>query len=275
MPARLHREVVAGDAPTRFLLMTHGIFGAGGNWRSIARQVVNKRPEWGAILVDLRGHGRSSDGDPPHDLAACAQDVIALVRDEAATGRDVRALCGHSFGGKVMLACRADWPADAPPLAQTWVLDSTPSRRPTAMTDPDNTVMQVLELLAGLPAQWRRRADFVEAVAKTRDGTTLANWLAMSLVPDGELLRLRLDVAMMRALLADYYARDLWPVVEDPAMPGDVRFVIAGTSDTVTIDDRARAQAAPRSTVDVLDTGHWLHLHAPAAVVELIAAGLP
>lgn len=271
--AALHGELIASGTPARWLAMTHGIYGTGGNWRSIARQVVNRRPEWGAILLDLRGHGKSEDGAPPHDLAACARDVLAAVRAEADAGRAVHAICGHSYGGKVMLATRAAWP-DAT-LAQTWVLDSTPSARPNAFDDHDNSVIQVLDLLERLPTTWRRRADFVQAVSGTPDGGALANWLAMSLVPDGDQLRVRFDVVQLRALLADYFARDLWSAVESPALPGDVRFVVAEKSDTVSADDRARAIAAPRTTVDVVPTGHWLHLEAPAAIVELIASGLP
>jgi len=272
--ARLHREHIVGADATRWVAVTHGIYGSGGNWRSIARNVVERRPDWGAILVDLRGHGRSEDGAPPHDLAACAADLAGAISDEAAAGRRVEAVCGHSFGGKVMLAVRAAWPAAAPPLSQTWVLDSTPSARPDALRDPDNTVIQVLDLLASLPKTWARRADFVRAVSGTADGSVLANWLAMSLQPDGDQLRLRLDVDVMRALLTDYFTRDLWSAVEDLALPGEVRMVVAGKSTTVAPADRARAAAAPRTTVDVIDAGHWLHLEAPAAVVDLIATGL-
>jgi pimeloyl-ACP methyl ester carboxylesterase len=78
----------------------------------------------------------------------------------------------------------------------------------------------------------------------------------------------------MRALLTDYFTRDLWSAVEDPALPGEVRMVVAGKSTTVSPSDRARAAAAPRTTVDVIDAGHWLHLEAPAAVVDLITTGL-
>jgi esterase len=273
VPARLHRELIAGDAPRRWLMVTHGIFGSGGNWRGIARQVVERRREWGAILVDLRGHGRSDDGDPPHDVPACATDILAAIGEEAAAGRRVEAVGGHSFGGKVMLAVRAAWP-DAS-LAHTWILDASPSPRPGALVDPANTVIQVLELLASLPKTWQRRDDFVRAVtAAPPGGTVLAGWLAMSLVRDGDQLRLRLDVDQMRALLADYYARDLWSAVEDPARPGEVHLIAAARSDTVSADDRARAAAAPRTTVSVVDTGHWLHLEAPGEVVGLIAAGL-
>jgi len=38
--ARLHHDFVAGEAPRAWLLMTHGIYGSGANWRSIARQLA-------------------------------------------------------------------------------------------------------------------------------------------------------------------------------------------------------------------------------------------
>jgi pimeloyl-ACP methyl ester carboxylesterase len=89
-------------------------------------------------------------------------------------------------------------------------------------------------------------------------------------------LRLRLDLADVRALLGDYFARDLWPAVEDPAMPGELIAVVGGASRTVPEADRARLAAAPRAALHVVpDAGHWLHIDAPAAVVDLLAAGLP
>ena len=37
---------------------------------------------------------------------------------------------------------------------------------------------------------------------------------------------LRLDLAAVREMLADYYARDLWQVAFDTALPGDLHVVI-------------------------------------------------
>src|SRR6476620_5852364 len=113
MPARLYRELI-GDADRR-LLITHGIYGSGANWRAIARKVTEQRRDWGVVLVDLRGHGRSELGEPPHDLSACAHDLRAVI-DEVP---GIAAIAGHSFGGKVVLATRAL----APPVRQTWMFD--------------------------------------------------------------------------------------------------------------------------------------------------------
>jgi pimeloyl-ACP methyl ester carboxylesterase len=269
MSARLHHERVvhSGATPSRWLLMTHGIFGSGANWRGIARKIHEARPDWGVILVDLRGHGRSDHGEPPHTLAACADDVRALTAELPS----VDALAGHSFGGKVVLAARA-----LVAVRQTWVLDASPSARPDLASDPANSVARALAMLERLPATWARRDDFVAAVVADGHALPFAQWLAMNVVPNASgRAAMRLDLAQMRALLADYYAQDLWAALEDPSR-GEVELVLADRASAVGPADRARLQAAPPHVhVERVDAGHWLHIDAPAAVVELFARKLP
>src|SRR5262245_2667251 len=100
-PILSHERIrAAGAEPTRWMLVLPGVFGAGRNWSTVARKVVAARPEWGAVLVDLRQHGASQGFPPPHTLAACADDLRRLV---AAESLQADALLGHSFGGKVGL----------------------------------------------------------------------------------------------------------------------------------------------------------------------------
>ena len=74
MPARLHHERIARSdtAPSRWLLLTHGIYGAGSNWRGIARKVNERRPETAEgshrTLAVFNGAGVAAgdgDGRPP------------------------------------------------------------------------------------------------------------------------------------------------------------------------------------------------------------------
>ncbi len=277
MPARLHHDLVAGDAPRAWMLMTHGIYGSGSNWRAIARQVVNRRPEWGAVLVDLRQHGRSDGGDPPHTVAACADDLAALTDDLERAGQPVSVALGHSFGGKVVLAARARL---AP--VQTWVLDSTPSARRGEWDAPDNSVREVWESMRALARAWARRDEFTAAMVARGHAPALAQWVAMNLAPEpadaGGGYRLRLDLDAVRALLLDYYAVDLWPALTGADAPGDAHLVVAARSSTVSEADRARLAALPadaRVHVHDVDAGHWLHIDAPAAMVDLLATRLP
>jgi pimeloyl-ACP methyl ester carboxylesterase len=269
VPARLYHERIARSdtAPARWLVLTHGIYGAGSNWRSVARKLNERRPEWGVVLVDLRQHGRSEPGSPPHTIAACAGDLRALCGELGG----VEAIAGHSFGGKVALATRLA----APGPRQTWVLDASPSARPGAAADPANTVMQVLELMERAPRGWARREDFVASVVRAGHDDGLARWLAMSLQPEpGGTLALRFDFAALREMLASYYATDLWDALEAPG--GDVEVVVAERSPAVSAADRGRLAAAPPHVhVHPVDAGHWLHIEAPAAVVDLLASRLP
>lgn len=245
------------------MLLTHGIYGAGSNWRAIARKVSQQRTDYTVILVDLRNHGRSDGGERPHTLAACAEDIRSL--SEQLGGVDV--LAGHSFGGKVMLQTRA-----VVRVEQTWLFDSSPSPRPETTR---GSVVSVLELMERLPKTWASRDAFVSAVLAEGHPQGLAQWLGMNVVAEGDGYTLRLDLAAVREMLQDYYAQDLWPIALDPAF-GDLELVIADRSDTLSAADRTRlASAPPHVHTHHVDAGHWLHIDAPGSVVDLLVHKLP
>jgi pimeloyl-ACP methyl ester carboxylesterase len=97
----------------------------------------------------------------------------------------------------------------------------------------------------------------------------------MNLVPDpAGGYQLRLDLAALREMLTSYHATDLWDVLEAPG--GDVEVVIAEQAPTLSAADRGRLAAAPPHVhVHYVVASHWLHIDAPAAVVDLFAAHLP
>jgi pimeloyl-ACP methyl ester carboxylesterase len=268
MPARLHHEPIAKSAPERWLVLLHGILGSGGNWRGIARKLTERRPEWGVMLVDLRQHGHSERGEPPNTIAACADDVHALV-DELG---GVQAIAGHSFGGKVALATRALRPAG---LRQTWMFDSSPGPRLDRATNSSETVQQLIGLMERLPRTWPKREDFVDAVVAAGHPKSLAQWLAMNIVAGEGGYVLRLDLVAIREMVADYLAQDLWPTALDASL-GELELVIATRSDVVNAADRARvATPPPHLHVEMVDAGHWLHIDAADAVIELLERRLP
>src|SRR6185295_11256364 len=111
---------IDGARPKRVIVFLHGILGRGNNLRTIARRFVELRPEWSAWLVDLRGHGRSPKGTPEPSLEAAARDVVELAPS-------VRAIVGHSFGGKIALeAARI---GEIASLEHVVVIDSAPGAR--------------------------------------------------------------------------------------------------------------------------------------------------
>lgn len=267
-----HMLVRAADAqPDRFMIVAHGIYGSGANWRTFARKLTERRPDWGIVAVDLRKHGRSQDAPAPHSVSAAVADLHRLNDELAVFGHRVCAIFGHSFGGKVSLAYRASASRE---LQQTWVIDSSPSSRPEAMDDPANTVTGVLRMLGQLPETFDSRRAFVDAVKRYGFAESVGHFLAMNLERLGSVYRSRLDVAVMRALLSDYYALDAWSAVE--AGPGDVQFVVAGRSSSVSDEDRARLDRTFAVDTTIFeDSGHWVHVDAFETLLDLVASRLP
>lgn len=256
------------QAAERRVLFLHGILGSGANLRTIARRFLASRPRWDAWLVDLRGHGDSPKSTPNPSLDAAAADVRELV----ARSLPVGAVVGHSFGGKVALALLRDG-RSLSPHAHVVTLDSNPGTRQAPRNG--DSALAVIELLDSLPKTFASRAAFIDAVAARGMSRGLAQWLGMSVTSDPEGgVRFGLDLNELRGLLHSYFAADLWDVVESP--PGDVNvhIVIGAKSDSYSQKDRERmgaiAATQPKTTVDLLPTGHWVHAEDPDGVVRLL-----
>jgi esterase len=279
--ARLHRALVTADGatPRRFALFLHGILGSGGNFRTLAKGLVNARPEWGVALVDLRGHGLSSDAPAPNTVEAAAADLFATEAAlEAELGAPVAAVAGHSFGGKVALAYlgqRAQ--RGAAPMEHGLILDSTPTARAASPTAEDS--LTVLGMLERLPTRFVSRADFSQRVRAEGYSQSITDWLAMNVQRDGDAFTFRLDLKVIRALIEDYFTRDLWSVVESPAAAQRLHFLVGGHSTLVDTSDRQRLAAialrSPHLALHVLeDAGHWLHVDEPEGVLTHFVAAL-
>lgn len=263
-----HDRVVApGASPERWVVFLHGVFGAGRNWRSVARRLVQARPEWGALLVDLRLHGASQAFAPPHTLAAAVADLRALVD---ALGVPVRAVLGHSFGGKVALLYAREHGAD---LEQAWMIDSTP-----ASSVPGGSAWRMLEALRRVPATFPTRDAAVRAIEGEGFETGVAQWVSTNLAStDGE-YRWRLDLDGIEALLRDFFRTDLWDVLEDPPGAAHIHVVKAIESSVLGEDACARIEQIGRRTGRVhlhrLAGGHWLNADNPEGVIELLVRWL-
>ena len=260
----LHGAWVRAPAaePTQVVLFLHGILGSGSNLRGVAQAFVQADPSLAALLVDLRLHGKSQGFAPPHDVHACARDLIAL---EHSLPWPVTGVVGHRFGGKVALAYHGQRPA----LTRVATLDSDPGSRPDRVGSEQT--MSVLAMLAQLPRVYDRREDFVALVEAAGQPRGIADWLAMNLErsasPTPPHFTLRTDLPGIHQLLESYFSVDLWSVLESSEARVDV--VIGGRSQVWGDEQRARiaALSARRPTrihVSVLPAaGHWVHVDDP------------
>ena len=274
--AALHTSLIAGRDQTPgspWLLAVHGIFGSGGNLKTMARALVEVLPTWSILLIDLRGHGRSLAGDPPQTMASAANDLVELAHRERGEGRHVCAVLGHSLGGKVALAVREQAP---PWLEATVVLDSSPSARPGALQDTahQNTVPRVLRLLESMPSELASREAFVARIEREGFPQSMAQWLAMNLERTEDGVRLGIDLQVMRDLLTDYYARDMWNSLAGGS--GSVCVVVAEKSEALASADQTKLAALVANNPSVFsaviaDAGHWLHAEKPTEVANVVA----
>lgn len=260
----LHHEIITapGAAPSRRMLLLHGIYGAGRNWGSVARRLVRALPRWSVVLVDLRSHGQSPRRSP-HTVEACAGDLLHL---EGTLEGPADAVLGHSFGGKVALV-HARMRADGP--RQLWIIDSAPGAG-----RPGGGAWRMLGVLRRHPGPFAARAEAVAAVEAEGFLPLVANWMAINAVRTGDVLRWRLDPDEMEAYLRDYFRTDAWDVAESPPRGTAIHFVKALGSSVLGEDDIARIRAAGRTTGRVFlheaQGGHWVNTENPDAIHDLL-----
>ncbi len=268
-PVLAHQRVTAaGRQPERWLLVLHGIYGAGRNWGSIARRLVEARPEWGVVLVDLRNHGQSRGFAGPHTLEAAAADVDRLV---ASLDLHAQAVLGHSFGGKVALLYAVHHGSE---LRQVWVMDSTPVVKP-----PSGSSWEMIEAVKSLPAEFASRAEAVEGLVSRGFAEPVAQWMAINLEPVEGRYRWRIDFAAMEEMLQSFFVTDLWPVIESPPEGVELRVVKATESDTLDDELAERIEEAGHANGRVflhrLPGGHWINTDNPDGVLDLLVRYLP
>ncbi len=261
-----HEVVTApGGSPTRLVVFLHGILGSGANLRAHARRFVQARPDWQAVLMDLRAHGKSLGREGADTVESAALDVLQTSRT---LSLPLTAAVGHSFGGKVALQLVLD----APTLAHVVTLDSAPGPRGDAHGSEGTLV--VLELLERLHDQtWPTREAFLGDIEAGGQSRGLGQWLAMNLEQREGRFVFRLELPRIHALLDSYFELDLWTVVEHAA--AQVHLVIAEQSRVYDEADRARADAlasepSGRVTVDRLAAGHWVHVDDPEGVARVL-----
>jgi esterase len=266
------RRVGATTPSVRHVLMLHGIYGRGRNWLAVARNLVERRPDWCCWLADMRHHGDAHPGPDAGTLDALAADI-----DVWADGEGVMpdAVLGHSYGGKVALAYAA---REASRALQTWVIDSTPEAKP-----PSGSAWDMLGIVRNLPQTFRSRQEAIEGIEAGGFSTEVAQWMSTNLTHDAGAYRWRLDFDVMEQLLHDFFRTSLWDVLDPGAPDHDIHVLKATQSSVISpaaIERLTRLQDQPvpghaRVHLHQREGGHWIHAESPEVVIALLAEYLP
>jgi pimeloyl-ACP methyl ester carboxylesterase len=259
-------RIAAVDEPDHALVMLHGIYGRGRNWQAIAKGVVGERQEYGCWLVDLPHHGASPPAIHGDTVAGLAHDVREWLDAE---GVAPNAILGHSYGGKVALAMAAQWPGAR---LQVWVIDSTPE-----VKTPSGSAWGMLEIIRALPPRFESRDQAVQALVQHGYAPGVGQWMATNLVREGRGFVWALDFEAMERLLRDFFATDLWNVIESPAPEHDIHIIKASESSAISTAAVVRIEAASGDRVHLhhRSGGHWIHAESPQVITELLIGTLP
>lgn len=250
----LHCEVNGEGEP---LVLLHGLYGSGVNWRRYARRWSRGHR---VIVPDLRNHGRSRHS-ARMDYRAMAADVARLI--EAETDAPA-AVLGHSMGGKVAMALALTHPGLVRGLI---VADIAPVAYAGNDHDTIIAAMQAVDL-----ATVGSRSDADGQLAECIDSHAVRQFLLTNLERSDDGWDWRLPLAILRRALPDILG---WPAI-DGHWDGPALFIHGARSPYVDKTGRqAIAAYFPEQELETLpDTGHWLHIEAPEAFTEAVEAFL-
>ena len=239
-----------GDSPA--LLILHGLFGSGGNWRSIAARLSATREVY---CLDLRNHGRS----PWHarmGYDAMARDVARFI-----TERRLRApaVLGHSMGGKTALTLAQNHP-DL--LGKLIVLDIAPLPYPRARHLALIDAMLAADLTAS-------RQQIESALVRQIPDPATRQFLTQNLTQSaaGNAYRWRLNLPAIRHNLPALAGYDNSRPANHPTL-----FIAAAHSDYLPATAHPAIHAKfPNAQIQTIpNAGHWVHTEQPARLVEMV-----
>lgn len=256
----LHYQEIGDGAP---LIILHGLFGSGDNWRSIARQLGDQAR---VFAVDMPNHGNSPHTDDM-SYPAMADAVYELI---VALDLGSAFVLGHSMGGKAGMALALAHPNAVRGLI---VADIAPKSYPQRHHE---IIAAMKEVAAATPSS---RGEAEEILAKRIPSKSVRAFLLKSLRKrdGGNASQSReADAGYHWALNIDgisecYAGLTSWPDI-DGAYDGPSLFIAGGTSDYVDPEDITDIQRLfPHAVLESIDeAGHWLHVEQRRTFTDLV-----
>ncbi len=234
--------------------MLHGLFGAAGNWRSIAKGLADTYRVW---TLDLRNHG-DSPWDDDNSYEAMAGDVRAFM---ARHGLEGAAVMGHSMGGKAAMVLALTWPEAVGALI---VVDIAPVTRPPDLR-PYVKAMADIDLSAVT-----RRAAVGELLTPVVEDRPVRAFLLQNLAMKDGILQWRLN---LDAIDRQMEAIGGFPeALLDRRYDGPTHFIAGALSPYLGPEHRDLIMRLfPATTMSVIaGAGHWVHAEKPDSFIRAI-----
>lgn len=249
---RLLKFTTFGEWSGTPLLIVHGLFGSGRNWRAIARHLSMDRP---VVTVDLRNHG-DSFWDDDNTYPALAADLAQVI---SAMGGKADVL-GHSMGGKAAMVLALQHPHMIDRLI---IADIAP-------VGYHHTQSENIAVMQAIPLQDLDRRSAVQSALEDKTGDAgLSAFFAQSIeVEDGH-LRWLLN---LEALDQNMDAIIGFPEM-DIAYGREALFIRGGASDYLSGTGESEvARLFPNAEIRTIDgAGHWLHADKPRDFMKILS----
>jgi esterase len=255
IPLDLSFEATGAGAP---LLILHGLFGSGTNWRGVARELAKGAQ---VFTVDLRNHGSSPWADSMSYLEM-AQDVHAMIQSQ---GLKRPAVIGHSMGGKTAMALALTHPES---VGRLIVVDIAP----VAYSDRLSEYVRAMSSVDLGAAS--TRTEVQRSLARYIPEPGIVGFLMQNLVPRNEHFDWRLNLAGIgRSMpqLCDFPAELLQRRFDGPGAA-----ITGALSDYVKAQDRAVFKALfPKLGLRAIEgAGHWVHADKPQEFLAVLKQAL-
>ncbi|MGQ0505999.1 MAG: alpha/beta fold hydrolase [Myxococcaceae bacterium] len=235
--------------------LLHGFLGSGRNLRTLAQQWSERDPSRTFVLMDLRGHGASPPPSAATDLTEMGCDVLETLAGRSAD------LVGHSLGGRVALAAAASSPER---VRHVTMLDITPA----PVDDDISESAAVLKVLRQAPMRAPDRRQMRAFLLEKGLTPSLADWLLMNLVRDGNDFAWQFDREALGHLHDHVLGEDQWSAVDQ--LGSRVHCIRGSKSPYVPEEDVERLKRAG-CRVDTLEgAGHYVHVDALDALLPLL-----
>ncbi len=242
------------------IVILHGLFGEGDNWRSVAKHFSER---FQVVSLDLRNHGASGWSDEM-GFAEMAGDVFETVDHLGLEGFTV---LGHSLGGKVAMTAAATQPERIRALV---VVDIAPREYRAS----HEQILTAMTAVSNAEISSRKEAD--AALLEHIPDAGVRAFLLKSLKrrPDGTYgWKMNLE-----AIQSEYKRILKRPAgIEAAVFNGATLFLGAERSDYLdpARDGDAIKTAFPAAEIEMIsESGHWVHAERPEEFLRRVDAFL-
>ena len=231
-----------GDEKSPPVMIVHGLYGSGRNWRVIAKRLSD---QFFVITVDLRNHGDSPWLDT-HNYHVMADDLVEVINSLNIKPN----IIGHSMGGKAAMVLALK----RPNLVRNLIIaDIAPVKY-------EHDQSQFIEAMQKVDlSKVEKRSDATLALSKFVEDKSLQNFFTQSL--DIKAKRWKLNLKVLRSEMSEILS---FPKIESE-FSGHSLFLKGEKSDYIKSEHRKLIKSlfTKARFATFKEAGHWLHAEKP------------